>query len=133
MTLEPPALEPEQRALYLRQIMLPQIGEAGQRRICSAASPVAASKDMNERLVRTAHEVATRYALRAGFQRTAPGGIVMEEEAPSEWLAQPVARAFLAGARSALRAVRQAAASAQQREPAPMVTGSADESQPRGS
>jgi molybdopterin/thiamine biosynthesis adenylyltransferase len=84
-------------SLYLRQILLAEIGEPGQRAILAGRAEVDGPG--------LAHEVARRYAHAAGF------GQVVEAETPIDARLEPVdvvdpaARAVLAGARTALRAI----------------------------
>lgn len=82
------------RRRYLRQILLPEIGEAGQAKICAATAEV-----------RGAGEVAELYAIRAGFQGISMG---VAAEVPPGLVEIPGARAVLAGALTALRAMHEA-------------------------
>lgn len=89
-------------ARYLRQIMLPEVGDTGQARIAAATAFVRGSG--------LAHEVAARYATRAGFGGVEPGPIDVTELAPSDVVQGDAAREVLAGSRAALSAVRHALA-----------------------
>jgi hypothetical protein len=89
-------------ARFLRQVLLPEIGEAGQRRIESRAAHVAGSG--------LSHEVASRYAIGAGFAGTAPGPIDVDALAPADLIRDPPAREILAGSRAALSEMRRALA-----------------------
>ncbi len=89
-------------ARFLRQVLLPEIGEAGQRRIEGSTAPVAGSG--------LAHEVASLYAIGAGFAGTAPGPIDVDALAPADLVRDPPAREILAGARAALSEIRRAVA-----------------------
>jgi hypothetical protein len=86
----------------VRQILLPEIGEAGQRRIEAAPAAVAGEG--------LSHEVASRYAAGAGFAGTVPGSIDVDALAPVEIVVHPGARHVLAGARAALAEMRRALA-----------------------
>lgn len=88
-------------ARYLRQILLPEIGEAGQARIEAAAAPVGGGG--------LAHEVAARYALAAGFAAVTPSPIDVDALGPGAIVALRAPREVLAGSRAALRAIRDAA------------------------
>jgi hypothetical protein len=87
-------------ARFVRQILLPEIGEPGQRRIEAAFAAVAGEG--------LAHEVASRYAEGAGFAGVRPGSIDVDALAPAEIVAHPSARHVLAGARAALAEMRRA-------------------------
>jgi hypothetical protein len=89
-------------ARFLRQILLPEIGERGQRRIASATAPVSGPSP--------AHEVASLYAIGAGFAAVAPGPIDRDALAPESIVTTPAARDVLAGARAALGEIRRATA-----------------------
>jgi hypothetical protein len=99
-------------ARYLRQILLAEIGEAGQARIEAAAAPVDGDG--------LAHEVAARYALAAGFAAVTPGPIDVDALGPPAIVALRAPQEVLAGARAALRAIRESAilAGSPDREPA---------------
>ncbi len=77
------------RARYLRQILLPGVGEAGQARVGCGACVVPAGE---------AGQIAARYALRAGF------GEIVSGDPPRHELscANPVASVALEGAWAAL-------------------------------
>ncbi|MBL9024916.1 MAG: hypothetical protein JNL21_22150 [Myxococcales bacterium] len=85
------------RERFLRQILLPEIGEDGQRAIGSATAPVLGPT--------LAHEVARLYAERAGFAELALGPAALDAGAPAAWIETEAAREVLAGARAALRAI----------------------------
>ena len=87
---------------YLRQVLLPEIGEQGQRRISTRAARVGGDDGS------LAHEVAVLYARGAGFREVAPGPIDRAALAPFEMTKIPAAREVLAGARAALREIRLA-------------------------
>ena len=87
-------------ARFLRQVLLPEIGEAGQRRLGEASAAVAGPG--------LAQQVAARYAEGAGFGSVAPGAIDVDALAPSTIVKNPHAREVLAGARAALREMRGA-------------------------
>jgi hypothetical protein len=87
-------------ARFVRQVLLPEVGEGGQRRIEAASAAVAGEG--------LAHEVASRYALGAGFAGVVPGPIDVDALAPAELLADKNAREILAGARAALAEMRRA-------------------------
>ena len=84
---------------YHRQMLVTGIGSEGQRRIAAARAPLGG--DGPE------HEIATRYALSAGFAGVDPGTIEVDRLAPP-FVETPGARAVLAGARAAVRALRSA-------------------------
>ena len=87
---------------FLRQIVLAEIGEDGQRAIGAAEAALGGDG--------LAHEVASTYALRAGFAGVTPAPAPLDPGAPDAWVADPAARAVLAGSRAAVRAVSQAIA-----------------------
>jgi molybdopterin/thiamine biosynthesis adenylyltransferase len=86
---------------FVRQVPLPEIGEAGQRRIGLATAAVAGAG--------LAHEVAARYAEAAGFGAVAPGPVDVDALAPAAVVTDARAREVLAGARAALAELRRAA------------------------
>lgn len=86
------------RARHLRQILVAEIGEAGQERIARAEARVLGPG--------LAHEVAARFASGAGMARLLPGEIDEAELAPA-FVTQPGARKVLAGSRAALREIRR--------------------------
>src|SRR5262249_48581266 len=88
-----------ERERYVRQMLLVEIGEAGQGRLGRADARVGGEG--------LSHEVATAYAVRAGIARVVPGRIDEAALAPS-FLEIPAARATLAGSRAALTAIRAA-------------------------
>jgi hypothetical protein len=87
-------------ARFVRQILLPEIGEAGQRRIGAASAAVSGPG--------LAGEVAARYAEAAGFGAVVPGPIDLAALAPEALCASAPAREVLAGARAALAAIHRA-------------------------
>jgi hypothetical protein len=93
-------------ARFLRQVLLPEIGEAGQRRLEAATAAVAQPDGGGEGAL--GHEVASAYALGAGFASVTPGPIDRAALAPEAIVATPAAREVLAGARAALAAMRSA-------------------------
>lgn len=86
---------------FVRQVLLPEIGEAGQQRLCAAEAAVGGAG--------LAHEVAARYAEGAGFARVVAGAIDVEALAPAAIVQADAARELLAGARAALAEMRRAA------------------------
>ena len=84
-------------ARFVRQILLPEIGERGQARIGAATAAVGGPS--------LAHEVASRYAAGAGFAGVAPGEIDVDALAPLQIATIAPAREVLAGARAALAAL----------------------------
>lgn len=84
---------------FVRQMLVAEIGEAGQRAICTGEAAVLGDSD--------AHRVAVRYARAAGFDRLSPGAI--PADAAPELVVEPAARAVLAGSRAALAAIVRAA------------------------
>jgi hypothetical protein len=93
-------------ARFVRQLLLPEIGEAGQRRI--EASTAAVAGPASSHLPDLAHEVASRYATGAGFGGLEPGSIDVDALAPADLVTDPSAREILAGARAALAEMRRA-------------------------
>jgi hypothetical protein len=81
-------------ARYVRQVLVADVGEAGQRRIQACDAPVAGPT--------LAHEVASLYAKGAGVRAVTPGVIDVDALAPPA-CTTPEARAVLAGSRAALR------------------------------
>jgi adenylyltransferase/sulfurtransferase len=98
------ALSPEHKARYARQILLAEIGPLGQERLLAARAAVAPPGGPSTPL---AHEIATRYAERAGFGSVVPGSIDHETLAPDEAVRHPAAKAVLAGSRAVLAAMRR--------------------------
>jgi len=84
---------------YARQMLLPEIGEEGQRRLAAAVASVEGEG--------LRHEIATAYARRAGIGRVAPGPIDELGLAPS-FLEHAAPRAVVAGSRAALASLRDA-------------------------
>jgi len=89
-------------ARFVRQILLPEIGEAGQARLAEGRAAVGGGPSL-------AHEIAALYARGAGFAEIGPGEIDVDALAPSAIVASPSARALLAGARAALAEIRRVA------------------------
>jgi hypothetical protein len=83
---------------FLRQVLLPEIGPAGQARLAGARADVGGAG--------LAHDVAARYARAAGVGHVAAGHVDVDALAPGEVCAHEAPRAVLAGARAALAAVR---------------------------
>jgi len=86
-------------ARYLRQMLVGEIGQAGQARIARAAAPLSG--------VGLCHEIAVSYAERAGVGSVTPGAIDEASLAPS-FLTNAAARAVVAGSRAALASLRAA-------------------------
>ncbi|MFO0762813.1 MAG: hypothetical protein U0359_40625 [Byssovorax sp.] len=89
-------------ARFLRQILLPEIGAAGQARIERARAAVGGGPSL-------AHEAAALYAEGAGFAAIDPGAIDVDALAPLSIVNTPAARAVCAGSRAALAEIRRAA------------------------
>jgi hypothetical protein len=88
-------------ARFVRQVLLPEIGEAGQRRLQASSAAVAGEG--------LAHEVASLYALGAGFGCLTAGSIDVDALAPAALVTSGrPAREVLAGARAALAAMLRA-------------------------
>jgi hypothetical protein len=81
---------------FVRQILVPGVGEEGQRRIEAARARVIAG------------EVAVLYATRAGFASVEAVEGDRDALAPPEIVNDEASRDVLAGARSALLAIRAA-------------------------
>jgi molybdopterin/thiamine biosynthesis adenylyltransferase len=86
-------------ARYARQMLVAEIGEAGQARLKAATASLSG--------VGLEHEIATAYAVRAGIGTVQPGRIDEEALAPA-FLELRAARAVAAGSRAALAAMREA-------------------------
>jgi adenylyltransferase/sulfurtransferase len=86
------------RARYARQMLVAEIGEAGQARLLAATARVAGDG--------LHHEIATAYASRAGIG-TVLAGPIDDALAPS-FVSTPAARAVIAGSRAALASIRAA-------------------------
>jgi hypothetical protein len=84
---------------FLRQALLPEVGERGQARLAAATADVAGEG--------LAHEVACLYAIGAGFSGVGPGPIDLDALAPLALVTGGPAREVLAGARAALLAMRR--------------------------
>ncbi len=89
-------------ARFVRQVLLPEIGAEGQRRIASAVAAVAGDG--------LAREVASLYAAGAGFGGLAVGEVDVDALAPAALVTHEPARQVLAGARAALAEMRRAVA-----------------------
>lgn len=87
-------------ARFVRQVLLPEIGEAGQRRIEASSARVAGDG--------LAHEIAALYAAGAGFGAVTAGAVDVALLAPPDVVASASAREVLAGARAALSEMRRA-------------------------
>jgi len=87
-------------ARFVRQVLLPEIGEAGQRRLEAASAAVGGDG--------LAHEIAARYAVGAGFSGVVPGSVDVAALAPADLVTDPGARQILAGSRAALAEMRRA-------------------------
>jgi len=88
-----------QGARWVRQMLVAEIGEAGQARLAKGTARVAGEG--------LAHEIGMAYALRADIGRVVPGPIDEARLAPA-FLRAPAARAMVAGSRAALSALRSA-------------------------
>ena len=88
---------------FLRQILLSEVGERGQRAIGEAVAHVGGDS--------LAHEVATLYAEGAGFAGVAKGEIHIDRGASADLVHDETARQVLAGARAALVEIRRALSS----------------------
>jgi len=86
--------------LHLRQILLPEIGAAGQDLIARGTAAVGGAG--------LASEIATRYARTAGFGAVAPGAVDVDAWAPESVCVHAAPRAVVAGARAALAEIRAA-------------------------
>ena len=89
---------------FLRQVILVEVGPAGQRRIARATAALAGDG--------LGHEIAARYAARAGFARIEPGAVdALDADALAARaiVTNEPAREVLAGSRAALRAILAAA------------------------
>jgi len=89
-------------ARFLRQVMLPEVGDVGQRRIAASTAFVGGPG--------LAHEVAARYARAAGFGGVEAGTLDVASLAPADLVWEDAPREVLAGARGALHAIRAALA-----------------------
>ncbi len=85
---------------FLRQIILPEVGEGGQRALGVATAHVGGET--------LAHEVAALYAHAAGFDGVRAGAIDLELLAPESLVREETARLVLAGARATLGEIRRA-------------------------
>ena len=95
--MPPSSLDAER---FLRQMLLPEVGAAGQALIQSGAARVAGDG--------LAAEVAIRYARTAGFGVVTGGTLDLEALAPAGVCAFAESRAVVAGARAALAEIRVA-------------------------
>jgi hypothetical protein len=99
---------------FLRHFLVAEIGRAGQARIAASVARVGrdprAGGEIQGRKSQDAlaHEMAERYAERAGFATIAPGSIDIEKLAPLDVVRTAAARAVLAGSRASLAAIRSA-------------------------
>ena len=81
-------------ARFVRQVLLPEIGAEGQRRLEAAVAAVGGDG--------LAHEIAARYAAGAGFGGLQAGAVDVDALAPASLVTHDPARQVLAGARAAL-------------------------------
>ncbi|NUP09364.1 MAG: hypothetical protein HOW73_25200 [Polyangiaceae bacterium] len=86
--------------LYVRQILVDGIGDAGQRAICASDAPVAGHG--------FASEVARLYAVAAGFGSISDAPAPLDPGVGEGWVVDAAASEALAGARAALRAIHRA-------------------------
>jgi hypothetical protein len=89
-------MSPGEAARYARQILLVGVGESGQERVLAARAPVGGPG--------LAHEIATRYAGRAGFAKVIAGPIPSEDDA--EIVRHEAPRRVFEGSRAALAVFR---------------------------
>ena len=94
-------------ARFVRQVMLSEIGVAGQAAIEASDAAVGGPG--------LAHEVASLYAQAAGFASVSEGPIDVAMLAPQTIVTQEAPREVLAGARAALAAMRAALVVASER------------------
>ncbi len=92
--------DPVDAERFVRQMLLPEIGPAGQSLIERGTAAVAGEG--------LASEVAVRYARTAGFGSVRAGAVDLDILAPSSVCAFDAARAVVAGARAALGEIRAA-------------------------
>ena len=97
-------LSAEQMSRFQRQILLSEVGEAGQARIVEATAQVLPTGVDDA----VAHELASTYVLRAGVRTCDAGMIDVEALAPRDVVRAPAARQVVAGSRAALRELRRA-------------------------
>jgi hypothetical protein len=93
---------------FIRQILLPEIGEEGQSRIESSVAVIGGARE-GPFAGRLSGEVAERYARAAGFASVVSGPIAKELLAPPSIARSDAAREVLAGARAAVQPLRLAA------------------------
>lgn|SRR5688572_21027909 len=86
---------------HLRQILLAEIGESGQRAIAESSAMVGGTSG--------AHDVARLYAERAGFRRVEDSAAALDPGIDDGAIVTLAARDVVAGARAALRAMIAAA------------------------
>lgn len=89
-------------ARFVRQILVPEIGEEGQRRILASSARVGEAS--------LAGEVASLYARAAGFREVASGAIDQEALGGGGVIRNESAKQVLAGSRATLAAIRDAIA-----------------------
>jgi hypothetical protein len=87
------------RRRYVRQVLVAEIGEAGQARLAGGVAPLSGPG--------LAHEIAAAYASRAGIGSVVSGPVDVGALAPA-FLEEPAARAVVAGSRAALSSLRTA-------------------------
>ena len=88
-------LTPENAARFSRQIMLSDVGMAGQAAIAGGVAHVGGSP------------LAARYALRAGFARVADGDVDVDRLAPPDVVRDAAARVCVASARAVVAEVHR--------------------------
>lgn len=96
-------------ARYGRQILLREVGRAGQLEVLGAVAHVGGDT--------LANRVAETFARRAGFAEVSSGEVGVEQLAPRHLVVVPAARAVLAGARAALQRFREVAVGSGSGEP----------------
>jgi hypothetical protein len=83
---------------YVRQMLVAEIGEAGQARLQAATFPLVGKGLL--------YEIACAYATRGGVGSLAPGALDEASLVPA-FVENPAARSMVAGSRAALAAMRR--------------------------
>ena len=109
-------LSDEQRRRFSRQILLAEVGEAGQLAILAGSAAVAGQGPRADWALR--HQLASEYAGRAGFSQLPPAvEQPLEALAPAHLISQRGPAEVLAASRLALAAMVAAVSDAQRARP----------------
>jgi hypothetical protein len=95
-------------ARLVRQALVPGVGEAGIQRLARAHAALGSDLAQDGSQTPLSIDIARVYAERAGFASVAVGALDIESLAPANIVSRAAPREVLAGARAAVRAIREA-------------------------